>query len=107
MHPQVRLPKPGRCPICAMPLVPVGKPATTTNTTVGKTASPKIKSYRSTMMPGEVSQSPRKDSMGMDMVPVDEAEGSMLELSDHARAMACASSCMSKSRRANSPRLKS
>lgn len=56
--------------------------------TVEKTASPKIISYRSTMMPGEVSQTPRKDSMGMDMVPVYESEGSMLELSEHARAMA-------------------
>lgn len=54
----------------------------------GKTASRKITSYRSTMMPGEVSQTPRKDSMGMDMVPVYDAEDSMLELSDHARAMA-------------------
>jgi len=40
------------------------------------------------MMPGEVSQTPRKDSMGMDMMPIYEAEGGMLELSDHARAMA-------------------
>ena len=88
MHPQVRLPKPGKCPICSMPLVPVGKPVTTNDNTVGKSASPKIKSYRSTMMPGEISQTPRKDSMGMDMVPVYESEGSMLELSDHARAMA-------------------
>ena len=40
------------------------------------------------MMPGEVSPTPRKDSMGMDMVPVYESEGSMLELSEHARAMA-------------------
>ena len=88
MHPQVRLPKPGRCPICSMPLVPVGKPAITDDKTVEKSASPKIKSYRSTMMPGEVSQTPRKDSMGMDMMPIYESEGSMLELSDHARAMA-------------------
>src|SRR5262245_23922346 len=47
MHPQVRLPKPGRCPICLMPLVPATKPAST-----------------------------------------NEGSGSMLELSDHARAMA-------------------
>jgi membrane fusion protein, copper/silver efflux system len=54
----------------------------------GNIASPEITSYRSTMMPGEVSETPRKDSMGMDMVPVYAPEGSMLELSDHARAMA-------------------
>lgn len=53
-----------------------------------KTAPRKITSYRSTMMPGEVSLTPRKDSMGMDMVPVYESAGSMLELSEHARAMA-------------------
>ena len=27
MHPQVRLPKPGKCPICSMPLVPATAPA--------------------------------------------------------------------------------
>lgn len=37
----------------------------------------KIKYYKSTMLLGEISQTPRKDSMGMDMVPVyeDEAAG--------------------------------
>jgi membrane fusion protein, copper/silver efflux system len=34
----------------------------------------KIKYYKSTMMLGEISQTPRKDSMGMDMVPVYEGE---------------------------------
>lgn len=53
-----------------------------------KTAGRKIIAYRSTMLPGEVSATPRKDSMGMDMMPVYETEGSMLELSEHARAMA-------------------
>ena len=56
--------------------------------TSDKTAARKIIGYRSTMLPGEVSSTPRKDSMGMDMMPVYEAEGSMLELSEHARAMA-------------------
>lgn len=60
----------------------------TSETTDGKAASRKIKHYRSTMLPGEVSQTPRKDSMGMEMVPVYESEDSMLELSEHARAMA-------------------
>ena len=50
MHPQVRLPKPGKCPICSMPLIPA-KPA-------AKHAS------------------------------TNEDSGSMLELSEHARAMA-------------------
>ena len=47
MHPQVRLPRPGKCPICSMPLIPVNKPSST-----------------------------------------NQSSGSMLELSDHARAMA-------------------
>lgn len=55
--------------------------------TGGSPSGPKIVGYRSTMLP-EVSQTPRKDSMGMDMVPVYEVTGSMLELSEHARAMA-------------------
>ena len=66
-----------------------GLPATVPNDTTSlKTAAGKIIGYRSSMLPGEVSSTPRKDSMGMDMVPVYAAEGSMLELSDHARAMA-------------------
>ena len=54
MHPQVRMPKPGKCPICSMPLIlaaPATKPATTNATTAA-------------------------------------ASDSMLELSEHARAMA-------------------
>ena len=39
-----------------------------------RAASRKIKYYKSTMMLGEISQTPRKDSMGMDMVPVYEGE---------------------------------
>ncbi len=68
--------------------VPGAAAVTTNDGTGGKTASRKITSYRSTTMPGEVSQTPRKDSMGLEMVPVYESEGSMLELSEHARAMA-------------------
>ena len=66
-----------------------GLPAAVPNDATNlKTAAGKIIGYRSSMLPGEVSSTPRKDSMGMDMVPVYAAEGSMLELSDHARAMA-------------------
>jgi Cu(I)/Ag(I) efflux system membrane fusion protein len=50
MHPQVRLPKPGKCPICSMPLVPAAMPKKSADNQAG----------------GE----------------------SMLELSEHARAMA-------------------
>jgi Cu(I)/Ag(I) efflux system membrane fusion protein len=63
-------------------------PVPPTDTASGSTTSGRVKAYRSTMIPNEISQTPRKDSMGMDMVPVYESEGSMLELSEHARAMA-------------------
>jgi Cu(I)/Ag(I) efflux system membrane fusion protein len=32
MHPQVRLPKPGKCPICSMPLIPIDTPSSTNST---------------------------------------------------------------------------
>jgi len=41
----------------------------------------KVKFYKSTMMAGEISQKPGKDSMGMDMVPVYEDEGGAAESS--------------------------
>jgi membrane fusion protein, copper/silver efflux system len=64
MDPTVVSDKPGDCPICGMKLVPleeampdaVAGPATRTM-------------YRSSMNPGEVSDKPGKDSMGMEMVP--------------------------------------
>ena len=63
-------------------------PAPAATTTGGKSAAGTVKYYRSTMTPGEISPTPRKDSMGMDMVPVFESDESMLTLSEHARAMA-------------------
>ena len=63
-------------------------PAPTATTTSGKRPAGAVKYYRSTMTPGEISPTPRKDSMGMDMVPVFESDESMLTLSEHARAMA-------------------
>ena len=65
MHPQITRKEPGDCPICGMPLTPIR--------TNGATASPegrKIKFYKSSMNPGEVSEKPGRDSMGMDLVPV-------------------------------------
>ena len=75
----------GRAKHSAVAGTPAAVPSDATS---GKTAARKIIGYRSTMLPGEVSSTPRKDSMGMDMMPVYAAEGSMLELSEHARAMA-------------------
>jgi membrane fusion protein, copper/silver efflux system len=66
MHPQIIKKEPGNCPICGMALVPV-------RSNVASTASSgerKIKFYKSSMNPGEVSDKPGKDSMGMGLIPV-------------------------------------
>jgi membrane fusion protein, copper/silver efflux system len=65
MHPQIIKTEPGNCPICGMKLVPVR----------ANTGERTLKYYQSTMKPGEVSPTPAKDSMGMDMVPVYEGGG--------------------------------
>ena len=65
MHPQVIQDHPGNCPICGMKLTPIRKQATP-----AASGERKVKFYKSTMLPGEVRQTPGKDSMGMDMVPV-------------------------------------
>jgi RND family efflux transporter MFP subunit len=67
MHPWIIQDHPGNCPICGMKLEPVHKTAGTETTASG---ARKILYYKSTMMPGETSPKPAKDSMGMDMVPV-------------------------------------
>jgi hypothetical protein len=66
MHPQIIKKEPGNCPICGMTLVPVR------SNVPGPAASGahKIKFYKSSMNPGEVSAKPGKDSMGMDLIPV-------------------------------------
>ena len=68
MHPQVIQDRPGNCPVCEMKLVAVREDVSAQN------AHRKIKYYKSTMLLGEISQTPRKDSMGMEMVPVYEGE---------------------------------
>jgi membrane fusion protein, copper/silver efflux system len=82
MHPQVIQDHPGNCPICGMKLTPVRKQATTENTSGSASAQAgerKIKYYKSTMMAAEVRQTPGKDSMGMDMVPVYEDQAGASE----------------------------
>ena len=76
MHPQIIQDHPGDCPICGMKLVPLRKNTTSESKDRTSTAggARKIKYYKSTMLLGEISQAPRKDSMGMDMVPVYEGE---------------------------------
>ncbi len=103
MHPQVTSDKPGDCPICGMRLVRVkpnpapgqaARPEPTAASPSPEAASadpgvaptqatttlpppPKTKTmWRSTMNPGEVSDHPGKDSMGMDMVPFTVTESS-------------------------------
>ncbi len=66
MHPQIIKKEPGYCPICGMALVPVRSNAA---------GAPRIKLYRSSMNPGEVSDKPGKDSMGMDLVAVYDVDG--------------------------------
>jgi membrane fusion protein, copper/silver efflux system len=65
MHPWIIQDHPGNCPICGMKLEPIRNQAASAATDKGK-----ILYYKSTMIPGEVSPHPGKDSMGMDMVPV-------------------------------------
>ena len=74
MHPEIIRDKPGDCPICGMKLVPIQPDK---SAAASPAAGPrKILFYRSPMNPGETSPVPKKDSMGMDFVPVyaDEAE---------------------------------
>src|SRR6266496_144420 len=75
MHPSVHSKDPGKCPICSMDLVPVTKKADG-EAKAKQAGERKVKYYKSTMMAGETSAKPAKDSMGMDMVPVYEDEKS-------------------------------
>jgi Cu(I)/Ag(I) efflux system membrane fusion protein len=74
MHPQIIRDAPGNCPICGMKLQPVR--ANTAKAGAATAGERKIKYYKSTMIPGQVSEKPGKDTMGMDMVPVYEGEDS-------------------------------
>jgi len=86
MHPTMVSDQPGDCPICGMRLVPIeesdadppehGRHTAEQSAHAGEhgqqVATPAGKKkviYRSTMNPGEVSDRPGKDSMGMEMVP--------------------------------------
>jgi RND family efflux transporter MFP subunit len=68
MHPQVIQDHPGNCPICGMKLTPIRNPASAG--AASATDQGEILYYKSTMIPGETSSKPGKDSMGMAMVPV-------------------------------------
>lgn len=73
MHPQVVQDHPGNCPICGMKLQPI-RNTTATDSPPPASGKGKVLYYKSTMIPGQTSPAPAKDSMGMDMVPVYENE---------------------------------
>lgn len=75
MHPTMVADRPGDCPICGMRLVPIETPgAGDPGPSPGDGPARKKIIYRSTMNLGETSDRPGKDSMGMDMVPVEVEE---------------------------------
>ena len=86
MHPFILSDKPGNCPICGMKLTKVEGSPTPGGATAASSApatkpsggARKILFYRNPMNPNITSQSPSKDEMGMDFVPVyeDEVKGS-------------------------------
>jgi len=86
MHPFIISDKPGNCPICGMTLTKIESTQASGGTAVAPSApsanpsggARKILFYRNPMNPNVTSQSPAKDEMGMDFVPVyeDEAKGS-------------------------------
>jgi multidrug efflux pump subunit AcrA (membrane-fusion protein) len=80
MHPQIVQDHPGNCPICGMKLTPLRKAGGTAGASA-PSGERKIKYYKSTMLPGEVRQTPGKDSMGMDLAPVYEEEAAAAESS--------------------------
>jgi len=81
MHPQVVQDHPGNCPICGMKLTPIRKQSGAETTASAPGGGRKLKYYKSTMNPGEISPTPRRDSMGMDMVPVYEDQATVAESS--------------------------
>ena len=67
MHPQIISEEPGLCPICEMKLTPIKNQNQ-------KSDEKKILFYRNPMNPNVISNTPMKDEMGMDYVPVYESE---------------------------------
>ncbi len=68
MHPTMVSNQPGDCPICGMRLVPIEEEE---SAEARPSASGRKVIYQSTMNPQEISDRPGKDSMGMEMVPVE------------------------------------
>ena len=74
MHPQIVSDQPGTCPICGMKLERVDDPALTAHRQVGAATRGAPLFYRHPMRPDVTSPVPAKDEMGMDYVPVYEAD---------------------------------
>ncbi|HEV8335807.1 MAG TPA: efflux RND transporter periplasmic adaptor subunit [Candidatus Polarisedimenticolia bacterium] len=77
MHPTIQSDKPGNCSICGMRLVLAEKSEAEIQPAPAQGPPPAPRKrllYRSTMNPSEVSDHPGKDSMGMEMVPVEMEE---------------------------------
>jgi RND family efflux transporter MFP subunit len=76
MHPSMVSDKPADCPICGMRMVRGDRAGTAADAGVPSQGRKRVL-YRSTMNPGEVSDRPGKDAMGMEMerVEVDDTPG--------------------------------
>lgn len=86
MHPTYTSDRPGDCPICNMKLVPL-TPKGGEGGVRGETKKErKILYYRHPMGQPDISQVPKKDSMGMDYIPVydDEVMGQTSQVPSHA-----------------------
>jgi Cu(I)/Ag(I) efflux system membrane fusion protein len=81
MHPTYVSDKPGECPICGMNLVKSEEEPAAAETAP---AGGKVRFYRNPMNPAVTSKTPMKDEMGMDYVPVYEAEGEAKEVGGRA-----------------------
>ena len=80
MHPSMVSDRPGDCPVCGMRMVPIEgqeeTPAAAASSAPAAPSAGKTKTiYRSSMNPGEVSDKPGKDSMGMEMEAVEVEAG--------------------------------
>jgi len=77
MHPQIIRGEPGSCPLCGMTLVKVEDEGTEMNAS----KESKILYYRHPHNPAITSDTPRKDEMGMDFVPIYEQGGVTVTIS--------------------------
>ena len=76
MHPMIITDEPGLCPICNMDLTPLKPESSAGSDSAGDAGGKKqVKYWVAPMDPTYISDQPGKSPMGMDLVPVYEAEG--------------------------------